>query len=133
ILRGPGQARMQFSGPQVMSLSPEWRQYSRTASISAGGVIAPRIYTGDGSSTSDPVDIMGCWLTQSDTPGRACWGGEAPVTCVADRHTISTEGWPTESGEISLVYTPQDVGIGTAMFLVATTGGGASDPSGFYL
>src|SRR5690606_23600823 len=34
-----------------------------------------------------------------------CWGGEAPVTCAADRHTISTEGWPTESGEIGLVFT----------------------------
>src|SRR5690606_25187414 len=91
ILRGEGQVRLNFGGPQVMSLSPEWRQYSRTASIPAGGVIAPRIYTGDGSSTSDPVDIMGCWLTRTSTPGRPCWGGEAPVTCAADRHTISTE------------------------------------------
>lgn len=26
------------------------------------------------------------------------------VTCAADRHTISTEGWPTEAGEISVTF-----------------------------
>ena len=49
------------------------------------------------------IDLLATWLTHTDTPGRACWGGEAPVTCAADRHTISTEGWPTTEGEISMV------------------------------
>lgn len=48
------------------------------------------------------IDLLGAWVTKSDTPGRPCWGGEAPVTCAADRHTISTEGWPTTEGEICI-------------------------------
>src|SRR5690606_18761744 len=50
------------------------------------------------------IDVAGCWSVRGDTPGRACWGGEAPVTCARDIHTISTAGWPTESGEISVEF-----------------------------
>ena len=54
--------------------------------------------------TPASVDVKACWLTHTSAPGRPCWGGEAPVTCAADNHTISTEGWPTEAGEVELVF-----------------------------
>src|SRR5690606_41228436 len=73
------------------------------------------------------------WCAHADSAGRAGWGGAAAARCEGDRHTVSTEGWPTESGEISLVYTPQGVGIGTWMYLAATTAIGEARPSGFYL
>jgi len=110
-------------------MEPGWARYTHSTEVEEGHRSQISVYT----LGQTCIDIAGCWLTRTSTPGRACWGGEAPVTCAADRHTISTEGWPTESGEISLVYTPQGVGIGTAMHLVTTTSSSANQPSGFYL
>lgn len=82
--------------------------------------LAVHIYPGSGH-----VDVVGCWLYRYADPKRPCWGGKAPVQCGEDRHAISTEGWPTERGEVSLVYTPQDLGSTYSMVLVATeTGSG---------
>src|SRR5690606_7936775 len=75
--------------------SDEFSTYSCTKTITGTPTsMSIHVYSDIGH-----IDVIGCWLTKSDTPGRPCWGGEAPVTCAADRHTISTEGWPTESGE----------------------------------
>src|SRR5690606_22191486 len=63
------------------------------------------IWPGVDQSGPASVIVAGCWLTKTNTPGRACWGGEAPVTCARDRHTISTEGWPTTSGSMRFVVT----------------------------
>lgn len=76
-----------------------WGEVSHTGTLSSSvnASIYPRPAGAD-----QCIDLLGAWLTKSDTPGRPCWGGEAPVTCAADRHTISTEGWPTEEGEICI-------------------------------
>src|SRR5690606_10515488 len=100
---------------QALDTGGQWETVSVSGTVAAGASrwvgIAPR----NTDLTPASVDVKACWLTHTSTPGRACWGGEAPVTCADDQHTISTEGWPTESGEISLVYTPQGVGkIGRA-------------------
>jgi len=79
--------------------------------------LAVRIYPGSGH-----VDVVGCWLYRYADSRRPCWGGNAPVQCGEDRHAISTDGWPTESGEISLVYTPQAVGVSYNMWLVDSMG-----------
>src|SRR5690606_1042435 len=82
---------------------PGWGTYSVTSTSTADGNAGVWLYpTSDGAGD---IYVVGCWLTYADTPGRACWGGEAPVTCANDLHTISTEGWPTESGEISVTFT----------------------------
>ena len=116
-----------------MDTGGRWETVFVSGTVTAG---SPR-WVGIGPRNNDlspaSVDVRACWYTHTDTAGRACWGGEAPVTCDGDRHTVSTEGWPTESGEISLVYTPQGVGIGTWMYLAATTAIGEARPSGFYL
>lgn len=114
--------------PSHNSTGVGWGTYSCSTELEEAGPLTAKIWP----QSMVGVDVIGCWLTKTDTPGRACWGGEAPVTCAADRHTISTEGWPTESGEISLVYTPQSVDIGST-YLVNTTGGGENQPSGFYM
>jgi len=84
----------------------KWETVSVSGTVAAGAnrwvAIGPR----NTDLTPASVDVKACWLTHTSTPGRACWGGEAPVTCAADRHTISTEGWPTEAGEISVTFSP---------------------------
>ena len=127
------------TGTQICNLDsvPGSQIHSCTTHItSAPTELAAHIYPGTGH-----VDVVGCWLVRTlqtiDTTQRPCWGGNAtfnsPITCGEDRHTISTEGWPTESGEISLIYIPQDVVYSTEMYLVATSYIGAGNPSGFYL
>jgi len=82
------------------SVGPEWTTVFHTWEIGGEPTeLSVHIYP-DGST----LEIAGCWLTRTSTPGRACWGGEAPVTCGADRHIVSTEGWPTTAGEVSVVF-----------------------------
>jgi len=90
-----------------LDIVPGFKTHSCTTTITGTPThLSVNIYPGSGH-----VDVAGCWLTRTDTPGRPCWGGEAPVTCAADRHTISTEGWPTTEGEITISFT---VGESTA-------------------
>lgn len=101
------QARMRIywdassPGSVAIPVTTEWAVHSITATVPEewDGNISIHVYSRTGT-----VDVIGCWLTRTSTPGRPCWGGEAPVTCAADRHTISTEGWPTEAGEVSVVF-----------------------------
>lgn len=82
-----------------IAVTTEWATYSVSRDVPEGDEsLSVHLYSGAGT-----VDVAGCWLTKTSTPGRACWGGEAPVTCAADRHTISTDGWPTEAGEVEIV------------------------------
>src|SRR5690606_38581964 len=86
----------------VVDTGGRWEVLSATRELPDTAI--PSAIIGNGPASEDPVpfDIAGCWLTRTSTPGRPCWGGAAPVTCAADRHTISTEGWPTEAGEICI-------------------------------
>jgi len=85
--------------------SDAFSTYSCTQTITGPPTqMSIHVYSGIGH-----IDVQGCWLTRTSTPGRACWGGEAYFTCDVDLHTISAEGWPTEAGEVSLVYTPGQV------------------------
>jgi len=94
------------AGSGIVNLTSEWQVFTSTRTFAVGRVpgvsIGPEFTAGDSY-----IEVAGCWLTKSDTPGRPCWGGEAPVTCAADQHTISTEGWPTEEGEVSATFTIQ--------------------------
>lgn len=86
------------------TLTSEWQTVTATATIVAdGGIAGVRIHPARAGAGC--IDVAGCWSVRGDIPGRPCWGGEAPVTCAADRHTISTEGWPSGDGEISVVFT----------------------------
>jgi len=98
-----------FHGPLGVSqycndipLGVEWGLISCTGNTGDAPSASPAVFL-DPPNTFIPGDleVVGCWLPRSDSPGRPCWGGAAPVTCGADRHTISTEGWPTTEGEIS--------------------------------
>lgn len=97
------------SGCPPHQVGAEWTTVSCTLTAGAGRRERAHIWPGVGQSGPASVIVAGCWLTKSDTPGRPVWGGEGPVTCAADRHTVSTEGWPIEAGEVSLVYTPGQV------------------------
>src|SRR5690606_14580875 len=79
----------------------EWKTYSATLEMNAGDPGTFSVF----SRLRGCVDAIAAWLTKTATPGRACWGGEAPVHCDAGLHTISTEGWPTTEGELSITYT----------------------------
>src|SRR5690606_17903463 len=83
--------------------SAEWQRYSCSAEYT-GSAQSVYIYPRPGGQQLC-IDILAAWLTKTSTPGRACWGGEAPVTCAADRHIVSTEGWPTEAGEVCVTVT----------------------------
>src|SRR5690606_22185658 len=91
------------SAAAFVNLTSEWQVFANTKTLEEGQIpgvsIGPEFTAGDSY-----IEVAGCWLTKTSTPGRPCWGGEAPVTCAADRHTISTEGWPIEAGEISITW-----------------------------
>ena len=108
--RGAGWPRIQ--------LTENWDTYSVTNTVQPGQL--PGLVVGPDEDQKS-ILVAGCWLTRTSTPGRACWGGEAPVTCAADRHTISTEGWPTEAGEVSFIYTPGTIDDESKYFVSAMT------------
>lgn len=107
------------TGPIIpVPVTSTWATYSITQTVSEDAPENTSAHVYSGAST---VDVIGCWLTRTDTPGRACWGGEAPVTCAADRHTISTEGWPVVAGEVSVIYTPGAIDDETKYLVSAST------------
>ena len=94
---------------EFVNLTSEWKVFATTRTFAEGRV--PGVSIGPEFTAGDIyIEVAGCWLTKTDTPGRPCWGGEAPVTCAADQHRISTEGWPTESGEICVSFVPGPLG-----------------------
>src|SRR5690606_24460172 len=97
------------SGCPLHQVGAEWATVSCTLTAEAGGRERAHIWPGVGQEGPASVIVAGCWLTRTSTPGRACWGGEAPVTCADDRHTIGTEGWPTESGEICITVALREI------------------------
>lgn len=96
----------QSCGQETLDTGGQWQTLSCSREVPAPADPVASIYPG-GNTTGTPysVDAKAAWVVRGTTPGRACWGGEAPVTCAADRHTISTDGWPTEAGEICLTTT----------------------------
>lgn len=84
-------------------LTDEWATYSNTVTATAAGSAMVGVYPA--RAGAGYMDVAGCWLTKSATPGRPLWGGEAPVSSGPDNHTISTAGWPTTAGEISITFT----------------------------
>lgn len=94
----------------TIQLTENWHTYSVTRTVQPGQ--PPGLFVGPNEDQKS-ILVAGCWLTRTSTPGRPCWGGEAPVTCAADSHTISTEGWPTESGEISFAFQLDEAPSGT--------------------
>lgn len=99
----------QSCGQETLDTGGQWQTLSCSREVPAPSDPVASIYPG-ANTTGTPysVDAKAAWTVRGDTPGRACWGGEAPVTCDADRHTISTEGWPTEEGEISISFVSGD-------------------------
>lgn len=84
----------------VFPMEPGWARYTHSTEVEEGQGDAMSVYT----LGQTCIDITGCWYTKTSTPGRACWGGEAPVTCADDQHTVSTDGWPTTHGSIEVVF-----------------------------
>src|SRR5690606_9692762 len=66
---------------QAFDTGGQWETVSVSGTVAAGANrwagIAPR----NADLTPAVVDVQFCWYTHTATPGRACWGGEAPVTC----------------------------------------------------
>src|SRR5690606_21522952 len=132
----PAYIRYWFSGSisasfPVVDTGGRWEVLSATRTLPDTAV--PSATIGNGPASEDPVpfDVAGCWVTKTDTPGRPCWGGEAPVTCAADRHTISTEGWPTEAGEISITWELAETcppGVSCFVFDGRLSGGDTTSP-----
>src|SRR5690606_2804295 len=87
----------------LINLSTEWKVYTHTLEMAAGK--KPGVSIGKNDPNTPAIYIAGCWLVKSSEPGRPVWGSEGPVTCARDRHTISTEGWPTTSGVMRFVVT----------------------------
>lgn len=76
--------------------SDEFSTYSCTQTITGTPTqLSIHVYSGIGH-----IDVQGCWVTKSDTPGRPVWGGEGPVTCDRDFHRIPSTGIPAEKGVI---------------------------------
>lgn len=114
------------SAAAVVNLTSEWQVFANTKTLEEGQV--PGVSIGPAFTAGDSyIEVAGCWLTKSDTPGRPCWGGEAPVTCAADRHTISTEGWPTTHGSIEVEFRIDEAPQNFAIIL----DGRSSTPVGF--
>jgi len=83
----------------------DWARFSCTQTVPIGGKGGAVI----GQSTPGPygtVDTLACQNVAASTPGRPCWqaSGAAPFTCAADVHTVSTSGFPTATGEVSITY-----------------------------
>lgn len=111
----PAYLRYWVAGSQSVSFPAvetggRWEVVAGTREVTEGS--SPSIRVGNGSATESPIpfDVKACWLPRSTTPGRPVWGGEAPVSVAPDRHSISTEGWPTEKGEISFTFSPGPIG-----------------------
>lgn len=85
----------------LMMTGQDWRIYSYSARYDST-TQRVHIYPRPGGQQLC-IDLLGAWLAKSNTPGRACWGGEAPVTCARDFHRMSAAGFPTTMGEISWV------------------------------
>lgn len=95
------------SGPIIpVPVTSTWATYSilQTVPEDAPENTSAHVYSGVGT-----VDVIGCWLTRTDTPGRACWGGEAPVTCARDFHRLPATGFPATRGEFSWVMSLERV------------------------
>jgi len=109
------------------TLTDAWQTVTATATIVEGGGIAG-VRLHPSRAGAGCIDVAGCWAVRgTDIPGRACWGGEAPVTCAADQHTISTEGWPTDNGSISVAFKFEEFSESFSIILDART----SSSSGF--
>lgn len=89
----------------VCSVTPgaEWGTFSCGGTVAAGWRQVAGVFLSD----TGYVDAIGCWGVEGSTPGRPCWAedGTAPFACEADVHTISTEGFPTDEGSITLSVT----------------------------
>lgn len=95
----------------TLNTGGRWERFSCTTTVPQTPMasIWPGSNAGDVPRPQYYVDAKASWVVRASLPGRACWDdSEAPVHCAADRHSVSTDDFPTERGAITIAVTIKD-------------------------
>lgn len=109
-----------FGSACTPTITSSFVRYSCTAEA-PGTQTAVRAYLLVGVDVSDTgtIIVSGCQLEEASYAGRPCPTGGAAATCATDDLSVSTTGWPTSHGTVSLRYTPEVAdGFGVARYLI---------------
>lgn len=85
----------------AVSLASSGGRHYCTRALTSPSYVNAVVYLGSTFSDTGSIRVRQAQLEKSPTPGPRVDCGPVPCSRAADRHAVSTEGWPTDAGRIA--------------------------------